>query len=187
MKLKAAFGFFTVATFFSSPLYAQQYCSVGSEQWVAGCEASCTDSWNGGDCPRSCSATPPPGFVIIDHRGQNISQSNGGHDISRIAAGQTFDYKRRVERAYKYALDLAGNANNKSAEAKIKQDMNLAIAEAENFSSSHQMVRLNVSASKHGSFIDRKRGWSNHKVELLVKCIVPENLENQLMQKYALQ
>jgi hypothetical protein len=123
----------------------------------------------------------------MNHRTHRHSESNGGHDVSRMAAGQSFDYKRRVEQAYNYALDMAGKANNKSAEAKIKQDMNSAIAEAESFNSSHQMVRLNVSASRHGSVIDRKRGWSNYSVELLVKCIVPANLEGQLMKKYALQ
>jgi len=187
MKKKTLFGSVVVATVLSSQVFAQQYCAVGSEQWVAGCEASCTAGWEGNDCPKSCTATAPAGYVIMNYRDNNISENNGGHDISRIAAGQTFDYKRQVEQAYSYALDLAGKANNKSAEAKIKQDMSSAISEAESFNSSHQMVRLNVSASKHGSVIDRKRGWSHHNVELLVKCVVPENIEEQLMKKYALQ
>jgi hypothetical protein len=186
MKSKSLLSFVVLATAFTSQVYAQQYCAVGSEQWVAGCSASCTASWEGSDCPKTCTATAPAGYVIMNHREHNHSESNGGHDVSRIAAGQSFDYKRRVEQAYSYALDLAGKADNKSAEAKIKEDMNSAISEAESFNSTHQMVRLNVSASKHGSFIDRKRGWSNHSVELLVKCVVPPNLEDQLMKKYAL-
>jgi hypothetical protein len=104
-----------------------------------------------------------------------------------MAAGQSFDYKRRVEQAYNYALAMAGKAGNKSAEGKIKQDMNSAIAEAESFKSSHQMVRLNVNANKHGTFIDQKSGWSDVTIEILVKCVVPPNLEQQLMSKYALQ
>ncbi|WP_269140857.1 hypothetical protein [Steroidobacter gossypii] len=42
-------------------------------------------------------------------------------------------------------------------------------------------------ASKHGSFINRNRGWSKHTVELLVKCVVPANLEQPLLKKYTLQ
>lgn len=178
---------FVAANVLSSAAIAQKYCSVGSEQWVAGCRASCISGWEGNDCPKSCSATAPAGYVIMNYREINHSENNGGHDISRIAAGQSFDYKRKVEQAYNYALELAGKANNKAAEAKIKQDMSNAISEAESFNSSHQMVRLNVSASKHGSFIDRKRGWSDHSVELLTKCVVPANLEEQLLKKYALQ
>ena len=168
-------------------VYAQNYCAVGAEQWIAACQASCTDSWEGGDCPRSCTATAPAGFVIMNHRVNVNSENNGGHDVSRMAAGQSFDYKRRVEQAYNYALEMAGKAGNKGAEGKIKQDMNRAISEAESFNSSHQMIRLNVNASKHGSFLDRKRGWSNASVDILVKCVVPPNLEQQLMSKYALQ
>lgn len=186
MKKSLIFGFIA-ANLFSSAASAQQYCSLGSEQWVAGCRASCTAGWEGNDCPKSCTATAPAGYVIMNFRAQNHSENNGGHDISRMAAGQSFDYKRKVEQAYSYALDLAGKASNKSAEAKIKQDMSSAISEAESFNSSHQVVRLNVSASKHGSVIDRKRGWSDHSVELLIKCVVPANLEDQLLKKYALQ
>jgi hypothetical protein len=166
---------------------AQQYCAVGSTDWVAGCQASCTDSWSGGNCPQACVATAPPGYVIVNHRVTIKSNNNGGHSASRVAAGQTFDYKRRVEQAYSYEIDAAGKAGNKGAEAKLKQEMNSAIAEAESFASSHQAVRLNVSASKHGSMFDQKRGWFDGVVELQVRCVVPQNLEDQLMRKYALQ
>jgi len=176
-----------VAALLSTTASAQQYCAVGSEKWVAGCEASCTASWEGSDCPRSCSATAPPGYVIMDHRVHVHSVNNGGYDVSSLLPEQTFNYKRRVEEAYNYALNVAAKAGNRSAESKIKQDMNSAIAEAESFNTSHQMVRLNVHASKHGSVIDRKRGWSKVTVEILVKCIVPKDLEQQLMKKYALQ
>lgn len=165
---------------------AQEYCKLGSENWIAACQAACTASWEGSDCPRSCSATPPAGHVIMDHRVNVNSQNNGGHDVSRISAGQEFNYSRQVEQAYQYAIDAAGKAGNKSAEAKLKNDMRTAISEAESFKSSHQMIRLNVNASKHGSVFDRKRGWSNVSVDMLIKCIVPANLEQQLMEKYAL-
>lgn len=177
----------TITLGFIATANAQNFCRVGAEQWVAGCEARCTASWGGSDCPRSCTATAPVGHVIMNHRVHQHSVNNGGGDASRMASGQTFDYKRRVEIAYQNALEAAGRAGNKSAEGRIKEDMRQAIAEAEAFSSSHQMVRLQVSASKHGHQFDRKRGWSHMSVELLVKCVTPPNLEDQLYRKYALQ
>lgn len=167
--------------------HSQNYCSVGTEQWIAACQASCIERWEGGDCPRTCTATAPAGFVIMNHRVSLHSQNNGGHDVSRMSSGQSFDYKRRVEQAYNYALEMAGKGGSKEAEGKIKQDMNRAMSEAESFNSSHQMIRLNVNASKHGSVIDRKGGWSYVSVDILVKCVVPPDLEQQLMSKYALQ
>lgn len=178
---------FLVLNAFWIPVSAQQYCSLGSEDWRAGCQASCTAGWEGSDCPKSCTATAPAGFVIMDHRVLVNSVNNGGHDVSRMAAGQSFDYKKRVEQAYSYAVDAAGKAGDYQAEAKIKNDMKNAIQEAESFNSSHQMVRLNVNASKHGNqYTDRKRGWSDVVVEIKVKCVVPQNLEQQLFSKYSL-
>lgn len=165
----------------------QSYCKLGSEEWIAGCEASCTASWEGSDCPRSCSSTPPAGYVIVNHRAKILSVNNGGHDVSRMAADQEFDYSRQVQQAYSHAIDFAGNAGNKAAEGRLKEEARNAIAEAERFDTSHQMVRLNVNASKHSSQFDRKRGWSKAQVEMLVRCVVPPNLEQQLLQKHALR
>ena len=163
-----------------SAAIAQDFCQLGTEKWVAGCEARCTASWGGSDCPRTCTATAPVGHVIMNHRVHQHSVNNGGGDASRLASGQVFDYKRRVESAYSSALDMAGKANNKAAEARIKNDMKQAIAEAESFSTSHQMVRLQVSASRHGHQFDQKRGWSHMSVEVLARCVTPPNLEDQL-------
>ncbi len=163
-----------------------EVCIVGKEVWIAGCEANCTASWEGSNCPQSCTAAPPPGFIIVNHRSRAISQSNGGHSISRIAAGQTFDYTRAVQQAYKYALDLAGEKGRDALKGRISQDMAQAVNEAERFSSSHQMLRLTVSANKHGSFVDRRRGWSHHVAEMLVRCVAPADLQRQIAQKYGL-
>jgi len=165
---------------------AQQYCQLGSKTWLAGCEASCTDSWEGGNCPQQCTATPPPGYVIIDHRDVNFSENNGGHSISRISANQRFNYSSRVESAYKAAIDAALKKGNSSAAANLRQEMNQLLAVAQQFESSHQLVRLEVHASKYGSIFDRKRGWSHHRVDILVQCIVPPDLEAQLYKKHAL-
>jgi len=176
------------APFIPNSVLAQQYCQLGSERWVAGCEQSCTAAWEGSDCPKSCIATAPPGHVIINHRVIQHSVNNGGGGASRVAAGQQFDYSRQVRQAYSNAIEMAAKANEKSAEARLRQEMNQAMSEAESLSSSHQAVRLDVSANPHGNqLFDRKRGWSSMSVELLVKCITPSNLQQQLMERYALQ
>ncbi len=123
----------------------------------------------------------------MNHRLSVHSQNNGGHNISKIAAEQSFNYKRKVEQAYKYAFDVAASKGADSIKAKISDDMQTALNEAESFESSHQLVRLNVNASRHGNILDRKRGWSHVSVDILVKCVVPANLEQQLMTKYALR
>jgi hypothetical protein len=163
------------------------YCEVNSEQWMNGCSVGCTAGWEGGDCPNSCTASPPPGYVLVGHRVHNISENNGSHSISIIPADSSYDYKLSVENAYKAAIDAAAKAGDKSAEASLKEEYENSRKFAESMSSSHQMARLTVSASKHGSFLDRKRGWSHHAVEINVKCVVPSNLQEALYKKYALK
>jgi hypothetical protein len=164
-----------------------QVCKAGSEQWVAGCEARCTASWEGSNCPQSCTSTPPPGYVMVDHRSQRISENNGGGSISRLAADQTFNYSRSVKQAYSSAIKVAGQYKDYKARAELQDDMKQAIDEAEQFASSHQLLRLSVSASKHGSFFDRKRGWSHMRAEMLVRCIAPADLREQLIKKYSVK
>lgn len=171
---------------FSHSASAQQYCQLGSQQWITGCEASCTASWEGGNCPQQCTATPPPGFVIVNHKGTNVSENNGGHSLSRISAGQSFNYSSRVESAYKTAIDAAAKKGNTSVSASLREEMSQMLAVAQRFESSHQLVRLEVHASRHGSVIDRRRGWSHHRVEILVQCVLPQDLQGQLFRKYAL-
>lgn len=160
-----------------------QLCRLGTQDWVAGCAASCTDSWSGGNCPQTCTAAPPPGTIIVDHRLIDHSISNGGRSISFIAADQRFDYKRHVEQAYEAAINAAARNGDTRYAASLREQSRSAIREAESLASSHQMIRLNVNASKHGSMFDRKRGWSNVSVEMLTRCIAPQNMTEQLLQQ----
>jgi hypothetical protein len=47
-------------------------------------------------------------------------------------------------------------------------------------------VRVNVKAEAFGSPVDRKRGWEQVKVDLVVNCVAPINLKEQLFQMYGL-
>src|SRR5262249_10903337 len=138
-------------------------------------------------CPQSCVGTAPPGHVIIDHKAIAVSSNNGSHSVSRIAADQTFDYKKFVETKYKDAIKVAGEKKNEKAKGSLTEEMNEAVEEAEHFQSSHQAVRLSVSARRRGSRLDQKSGWSDYRVELLVMCAVPEDLEKQLLRRYGVK
>lgn len=165
------------------------FCKLGEEKWIAGCEVSCTASWDGTSarsCSDSCSATPPSGWVMTDHRLSVKSESNGGHSISRMAANQKFDYRKQIEEAYGFALEAAGKKGQQSLEGKIKQDMNQSLKENEYFSTTHQMLRAAVNAKAHGSVVDRKRGWSNVIAEMKVRCFAPQDLQQQIAAKYGL-
>lgn len=176
-----------LSMFISPTIFANDpYCKLGTEQWVEGCSTSCTAGWEGNTCPKSCTATAPVGYVIKNFKHTELSENNGDHSIEKISANQNFNYSNKISKAYSDVLDAAIKANDKDGEIKIRNDMDSKLSEFLHFNSSHNLIKLNVNASKHGSWFDRKRGWSNHKVELLIQCVVPSNLEQQLYEKYGL-
>jgi hypothetical protein len=166
---------------------SSEYCTANTEEWVSGCSASCTASWEGSDCPSSCTASPPPGYVLVDYRENNISENNGGHSVSWIPSDSKFDFKSSIESAYNSAIDLAGKYGNDSAAINLKDEMKRSLTVAQSFASSHQMLRLEVNASKHGNVFDRKRGWSEQRVEMKIRCVVPPDLQRKLYEKYGLK
>lgn len=166
---------------------ASEYCAVNEESWTSGCSVGCTAGWEGSDCPNACTASPPPGYVLVGHRVANVSENNGSHSISVIPADSNYDYKLSIQNAYKAAMDAAGKANDKAAQAALKEEMERSMQVAESMESSHQMIRLTVNASKHGSWFDKKRGWSHHSADMKVRCVVPNNLQQELYKKYGLK
>lgn len=172
-----------VVAVFSAGAAMAQSCALGTERWIAGCQASCTAGWEGGDCPQSCTATAPPGQIIIDHRVNVGSVNNGSHTISRVAAGQSFNHRRHIEQAYNSAINAAAREGNTRYEASLREQMQQKLREVEQFASSHQAVRLSVHASRHGGPLSRKRGWSNASVELLTRCVAPSDLTSQLLSR----
>lgn len=166
---------------------AASYCDTGEEKWISGCSASCTASWSGSDCPKSCTTTPPPGYILVNHRINMTSESNGGHSASVMPADGSYSYASTIKAAYTSAIDAAGKYGDKEVEGRLKEEMNQALEIAESYKTSHQTVRFEVNASKHGSMFDRKRGWSEGNVEMLIKCAVPENLQQKLYEKYGLK
>jgi hypothetical protein len=115
------------------------------------------------------------------------SENNGGFSVDRIAAGQEFNYSQEVQAAYSQAASAAGQYGQKKASARIAEEGRQAASEALRLYSSHQLVRLNVNASKHGSMFDRKRGWSKGYVDIYVRCIAPSNLDEQIKAKYGIK
>lgn len=166
---------------------ASDYCATNQDEWVSACSARCVAGWEGNSCPNVCTASPPPGFVMIDHRDFNVSENNGGASISVIPADSKFDYKLAIESAYKSAIDAAGKYGNDEAKANLNDEMKRSLSIAESFASSNQTLRLSVNASKHGSIFDRRRGWSDHRVEMKIRCVVPPDLQQKLYEKYGLK
>lgn len=180
-------GILIVAILFTFTSLNQAFaCTVGQVSWINGCEARCIAGWSGGEqkhCSASCLATTPKGYTRIDHSAQVVSQNNGGHTISLLAAGQEHNYTSQVNMSYQAALDLAIKYQDTAAEAKIRQQMQHALSEAVQAKSSHQSVQVLVKASRRGSIVNRIRGWSHVKTRLKVKCLAPPNLTQQIIAK----
>ncbi len=171
-------------------------CKVDFERRyrVFGCTASVEASWSGlsGDSESaSCIANPPMGYLLWDiDQPPAVSSNNGTYTISRLVNGLEFRYQEEVEDAYKEALDVASKiADEKqkvAVEARINSDWNRHRRIVQNVQTNKDTVRVDVSARTHGSAFDRKRGWEEVTVYLLVGCAAPRNLRDQLLDKYQL-
>jgi hypothetical protein len=174
---------------FSSAQAPEPFCKLGEEKWIAGCETSCQANWEGTSprsCDQSCTATPPLGTVIVNHRVSRATDVNGSYTVSRISSDQRFDYKKEVERAYNYTLELAGQKRDTKLKGRIQEDKKQAVKEAENFTSTHQLLRLAVHAETSGTVVDRRGGSIAASVEMQVRCFAPGNLQQQVARRYGL-
>lgn len=161
---------------------------------VTGCRAGVVAAWDGFSAPEkveSCIATLPPSWMLVDLVVRPISSNNGSHSISRFARGVDLEYKKTIDSAYESAIEVA----QKIADPKEKQEAINSLKSKwkstldlyEKLKSNQDGVRLEVRATPHGSPFDRKRGWEEVWVDLLVMCVAPANLFEQVMQESGLQ
>lgn len=185
MFSKKSFLMWAVGLLLYSPaVYAQGACRFGSDQWIVGCEVRCVASWNG-SCRDNCTASPPPGTIIAQHRLEVLSQARGGHRISWMPAGVTYSYRERVEESFSSAINAAARAGQDQYAASLRQQMANALRQAQQFDSSHQTIRLEVSARGNHEVFDRARGWSHVRAHILLRCVAPEDLTSQLTSRIA--
>lgn len=170
-------------------------CRVGPESsvWTMGCRAEVTASWDGMSSPPrvgTCSATVPNGYMLRDIKVSVLSNNNGGMDVSRFAAGTDIEYRRVIDEAYQSALEVAGKIadpkERAEVEAKIKTEYKSRIELVEKIRTNMDSVRVNVTATPHGSPFDRKRGWMSVQVFMLVDCVAPSDLSEQIERDYGL-
>lgn len=182
--LQSQLVFLITAALFASQANAQGSCVPGKEEWLVACDKLNTfGSWDG---PRegveSCTWNPPTGWVIVDHRVDVHSSSNGSRSVSIVAGGSNFISERNVQSAFQSLLDVAGqytkDGESKKFQGALKQSYERQLSEVQKYQASHNTLHATVRASAHGNEIfDRKRGWEEVTVHARVRCLGHPSIE----------
>jgi hypothetical protein len=80
---------------------AQEACELGEMKWIVGCYVERTTGKRGG--ARTCTGSPPPGFVMLEWKAKPTSVNNG--DITLSALGGKVSWREDIERAYRNLQD----------------------------------------------------------------------------------
>jgi hypothetical protein len=121
-------------------------------------------------------------MALNDH-----SSNNGWRSVSRYASGAKVNYKEQIEEAYDQAIEIAGKYGDTAAEATLKEMKKKHLELAVNYSTNQDSIELKVEAAGHGWALDRKRGWQDSSVDVIVACIAPVNLVDQIKAHVGLQ
>ncbi len=150
-------------------------CIPGAEEEVTAIDRlSVTASWNGfSGTSQSNSATwnPLPGWVVLDHEVIVNSSSNGNRSVSILAADLNFASESQIDWAYDYAADAAYQSNDESYEAEINEQYEEHRYNYQTYKTNKNTIHATVSASTHGTSIDRKRGWEDITVRAKIRCL----------------
>jgi len=76
----------------ATPSFAQ-LCRLGEEKWVTACSVELNTGRHGS--ARTCTGSPPPGFVMVEWKAQTDSVKNGDIALSAIQ-GQRYDWKEQI-------------------------------------------------------------------------------------------
>lgn len=125
---------------------------------------SVTASWDG-TTARTENATavynPPSGWAILEAITDIHSSNNGNRSVSVADGGLNIVSEQIIDEIYDSAIEVAGKANNKEAEAKLKEKKAKHKAEVFKLQTNKNTVLAQVWATAHGSMFDRKRGWED--------------------------
>ncbi|UCV18029.1 hypothetical protein [Ferribacterium limneticum] len=128
----------------------------------------------------TCRRTFGPPFLLVDMALTDYSSNNGWRSASRYASGAKVDYKEQIEETYDQAIEIAGKYGDTAAEAKLKEMKKRHLDLSIQYSTNQDSIELKVEAAGHGWALDRKRGWQDSSIEVVVACIAPVNLLDQI-------
>jgi len=174
----------------ATPSFAQ-LCRLGEEKWVTACSVELNTGRHGS--ARTCTGSPPPGFVMVEWKAQTDNVKNGDIALSAIQ-GQRYDWKEQIEQAYQHLVDDVikgtyiddkGEKTDNRLAAKIKEDMQNASAESAAFSPFNQTLRLTANTNSREKF-DNRRSWAKGTALMKIKCVAPGDMVDQLAKKYGL-
>jgi hypothetical protein len=169
-------------------------CKLGTPPvWIRGCSAELTTGRHGSS--RTCTSSPPPGFVMLAAQAVPTSVNNGDVTLSTLPAQSALSWNEDIKKAYGDLVDDvaegeytgANGAPVKNAvKLKMTEDSKSKSSEAKNFESTHQVALLRVNTNSRGRF-DNRRSWSKGYAAMRVQCLSPGNMVDQLVAKYQLK
>lgn len=153
-----------------------------------------TASWNGThpetNKRENAIYTPPPGWVIKETEVIVHSSSNGSRSVSIIGGGLNLVTEELLDSVYDEALEVAGRNNDKNLEGKLKEKRDFHSKEILKYSSNMNVIQAEVSASAHGSAVDRKRGWDEISVMADIMFLCPNDrgsLEKSIEHEFGIE
>lgn len=161
---------------------------------IEGCRASVIASWQGFSNPvreNDCIANPPQGYMLVDHREvPGGRMGNGWFKVDKYTKGLDYHYEQAIDDAYREAFELAGKIADKKKsselQAKIKQQWDFHRQIVQNIKTNADTVHVRVWAQGDGAAYDRKRSYMEMGATLMVRCVAPVNLADQIKEKYGL-
>lgn len=108
----------------------------------------------------------PPGYVLMGNRAQLFGKgkNNASYSVSTIAGGSNYSERHEITETYDDLIELAIKYKDFGAEAKLRQQRSYHLTTFDQFSSSHNTLRVKAEAHTAGNFFDRWSGWLDLKV-----------------------
>lgn len=169
-------------------------CKLGAPPvWINGCSREITTGRHGRDA--TCTATPPPGFVMLAAEAVRRSVNNGDVSLSTLPANSKFSWSEDIETAYSDVIDdvaegeyvdSKGKPVKNSLKLKMQEDSKSKSSEATKYESTHQVALLLVNTNGRNRF-DNRRSWAKGYAAIYIQCVAPGNMVDQLVGQYQLK
>ena len=144
----------------------------GSAKWVRGCQVSVAASWNEAARRDSCLYSPPPGWVIADHRLHDRAAKNGGLSVDFLDAGLSLIREEEMAAAYELASRNASRRPSGSLSNALRDCLRVRQedhgARLQEHQAHRNTLRVTVEANGNGRWFRRKAGWSRATVDVMI-------------------